>query len=213
MNGLAGVIDAVCAELVARADELNRLDAVAGDGDLGVTATNMASAVLEHRDAFAEDDLAEALSGAGRLVAERAPSTAGTLIASALIGAGRAVAQAPADPALRLAELLTGACSAIVKRGKAERGARTMLDALGPASDAATSVAARGGSVAEVLEVAAQAANEGAEATAQMAARFGRASWLPERAVGQIDAGARLIAIILDAAARAVGPPHAERQP
>lgn len=205
MSGLADVVEAACVEVQAHADELNRLDALAGDGDLGVTARNLASAVLEQRDLFAGNDLAGALSAAGLRVAERAPSTAGSLLASGLLGAGHAVAQASPEPAQRLAELLAGAYAAIVRRGKAERGARTMLDALGPASDAATAVAAKGGSAAEVITAAARAASIGVEATATMTPRFGRASWMPERAAGHVDAGAYLIAVILEAAARTVG--------
>lgn len=204
MSDLADVVEAVCVAVQAHADELNRLDALAGDGDLGVTAKNLASAVLEQRHLFAGDDLAAALSAAGLRVGERAPSTAGSLLASGLLGAGHAVAQASPEPAQRLAELLAGAYAAIVRRGKAERGARTMLDALGPASDAATAAAARGGSAAEVITAAARAARAGAESTATMTARFGRASWMPERAAGQVDAGAYLIAVILEAAARTV---------
>ena len=189
MSSLAEVVEAVCVEVQARADELNRLDALAGDGDLGVTARNLTSAVLEQRDLFASDDLAGALSAAGLRVAERAPSTAGTLLASGLLGAGRALAQASPDPAHQLAELLGAAYAAIVRRGKAERGARTMLDALGPASDASGTVAESGGSVADVLRAAARAASEGASATAQMAPRFGRASWVPARAAGRSTRG------------------------
>ena len=189
MSSLAEVVEAVCVEVQARADELNRLDALAGDGDLGVTARNLTSAVLEQRDLFASDDLAGALSAAGLRVAERAPSTAGTLLASGLLGVGRALAQASPDPAHQLAELLGAAYAAIVRRGKAERGARTTLDALGPASDASGTVAESGGSVADVLRAAARAASEGASATAQMAPRFGRASRVPARRRGQVDAG------------------------
>ena len=39
--------EAICARILASADELNRLDGVAGDGDLGVTMSTAAKAVLE----------------------------------------------------------------------------------------------------------------------------------------------------------------------
>ena len=45
------------------------------------------------------------------------------------------------------------------------------------------------------------AADEGAEATATMAAKVGRAGWLADRAAGHEDAGARLVAMALRAAA------------
>lgn len=205
MSTLADVVEEVCVEVIRRADELNRLDAAAGDGDLGVTAANMARVLLEHRDTFTRNDPGRAFSEAGFLVAEAAPSTSGTLLASGLLGVGRAAKAPRSNPSLYSSELLSAAYAAITKRGEAERGARTMLDALGPACDAAGSAAARGESLAGVLEAAAQAASDGAEETAAMTAKFGRAAWMPDRAVTQIDAGAQLIAIILCAAARALG--------
>jgi dihydroxyacetone kinase-like protein len=77
-----------------------------------------------------------------------------------------------------------------------------MLDALSPAVSAARELARSGGSLSRALEVAAQAADTGATATATMVPRFGRAAWLAERSAGHEDAGARLVAIILDCAAR-----------
>jgi dihydroxyacetone kinase-like protein len=53
----------------------------------------------------------------------------------------------------------------------------------------------------DAIIAAAQAADEGARATAAMQARHGRAGWLVERSAGHEDGGARLIAILLAAAA------------
>jgi dihydroxyacetone kinase len=78
-----------------------------------------------------------------------------------------------------------------------------MLDALMPAAAAANEPAA---TTAAALAAAATAADAGAAATTTMTARFGRASWLAERSAGHEDAGARLVAIMLAAAAaRAAG--------
>jgi hypothetical protein len=77
-----------------------------------------------------------------------------------------------------------------------------MLDALSPAVSAAADIVSGGGTLWQALDGAAEAADKGAKGTARMTPRFGRAAWLPERSAGHEDGGARLIAIILDVAAR-----------
>ena len=72
-------------ELESHADELGRLDAEAGDGDLGVTATNAAAAILDVLSSFDGNDLADLLSECGTAVSRKAPSTAGTLLATGLL--------------------------------------------------------------------------------------------------------------------------------
>jgi dihydroxyacetone kinase-like protein len=80
-----------------------------------------------------------------------------------------------------------------------------MLDALRPAADALGRAADAGLEASVASRVAAEAAEAGAVATASMAAKVGRAGWLADRAAGHEDAGARLIALVVLAAARAYG--------
>jgi dihydroxyacetone kinase-like protein len=91
----------------------------------------------------------------------------------------------------------------VIRRGKAEPGDKTMLDALGPALDALRE--ADGDDVAAALERAAEAAREGMEATIPMVARKGRASYLGERSAGHQDPGATSSHLLLKTAAEAVG--------
>jgi dihydroxyacetone kinase-like protein len=90
----------------------------------------------------------------------------------------------------------------VIKRGKAEPGDKTMLDALGPALDALRS-AGDGDDVAGALAQAADAAREGMEATVPMVARKGRASYLGERSAGHQDPGATSTHLLLKTAAEA----------
>jgi dihydroxyacetone kinase-like protein len=203
MRKVIEVFRAVTRELESHADELGRLDAEAGDGDLGVTATNASAAIVEVLSSFDGNDLADLLSECGTAVSRKAPSTAGTLLATGLMGAGRTARSTSSLGAQLLAELLEAAREAISARGKAEPGAKTMIDALAPASVAAGVIAREGGSISDVLIAASIASDEGTRATATMVPRFGRASWLPERAAGHEDAGARMISIVLAAAANA----------
>ena len=81
-----------------------------------------------------------------------------------------------------------------------------MLDALAPAVDALRTAGEAGTAPGPALAGAARAAAEGAESTRTMRARVGRAGWLADRAAGNVDAGAALVAMILAAAVRHTPP-------
>jgi phosphoenolpyruvate---glycerone phosphotransferase subunit DhaL len=101
-----------------------------------------------------------------------------------------------------LGAALRAGVGGIVARGKAELGDKTMLDALAPAADAYD---AADGDLADALRAAAQAAAAGRDATVPLQARKGRASYLGERSVGHQDPGATSAALLLAAAAEALG--------
>ena len=191
-GGFAGLVTAVATDLIEHRDDLNRLDGVAGDGDLGLTVTTAAQALLDLAPSL--DGLAEAeqIRRCGAEIARRAPSTGGTLIAFGFLAAARAGVDETLPAGERAAAYLDAAATAIATRGQVAPGDRTMLDALRPAADALA-----GGAAA-----AAAAADAGAAATATMAAKVGRAGWLADRATGHEDAGARLVALAFAAAAR-----------
>jgi len=203
MSSMVKVVGMVAASLKNRAEELNRLDAHAGDGDLGVTVTNAAEAVARLLPTLDGMGLTDVLNACGVAISKEAPSTSGTLLATGLMGAARAASQSSSSGAAELAELLDASRAAIAKRGKAEPGWKTMLDALAPAAQAATTGAQGGASLIEALDAAAAAADRGAQATRSMVPRLGRAAWLVERSAGHEDAGARMVAIILGSAADA----------
>jgi dihydroxyacetone kinase len=202
------VLGAVAEAVGGAAEELNRLDAVAGDGDLGVTMTQAAGALAAILPELEGQDLAAQLRRCGGELARKAPSTSGTLVATGFLRAARAAGesgdQSGGDTA-RLAGLLGAAQQGIQERGKAAPGDRTLLDALAPAVGALVAAGEEGTDVATALERSARAAHEGAEATRTMRAKVGRAGWLADRAAGHVDAGAYLVALVLDAAAHRAG--------
>jgi len=199
---VATVVVAVATQLLETRDELNRLDGVAGDGDLGLTATNASRALIELAPSLAELPEADAIRRCGTEIARKAPSTGGTLIAFALMAATKAEVAPDATAAQRIAGYLDAAAGSIAQRGQVTAGDRTMLDALAPAADAARRAAATGGNPSNLAREAASAAAAGAAATATMAAKVGRAGWLADRAAGHEDAGARLVAMAFAAAAK-----------
>jgi len=199
--GVAGLVVALANELLEARDELNRLDGVAGDGDLGLTVTNAARALIELAPSLDELSEADAIRRCGTEIARKAPSTGGTLIAFALMAAAKAPIEPEASAAARAAAYLEAAAATVAQRGQVAPGDRTMLDALAPAAAAVRRVADAGGDAQAAAREAASAAGEGARSTASMNAKVGRAGWLAERAAGHEDAGARLVAMAFAAAA------------
>ena len=85
-----------------------------------------------------------------------------------------------------------------MQRGKALSGDKTMIDALLPVVETFEQAATED-DLLSTFQLATQAAQEGAERTAEMVAKHGRAKYVGERALGHIDAGAASIALIFQA--------------
>ena len=160
---------------------LNALDAATGDGDHGAAMRRG----LEAAAAADPGTAAQAFGGA-------AGGASGTLF-GALAGGLEAALAGEKD----LPSALAHAAERIEKLGMAKQGDKTMLDALIPAAEAAG--AAPNGDAAHA---AAEAARRGAEATARMTARRGRARYVENGGVGHGDAGATSVAEMLSEYAR-----------
>jgi phosphoenolpyruvate---glycerone phosphotransferase subunit DhaL len=169
--------------------KLNQLDAAQGDGDLGATIYNGGIALNE--TSITCDSIQEWFEVGGKKVRKAAPSTMGILLASALIGVGKRLekgqTQLNVEDWIIVQETMI---QEIQKRGGAQLGDKTILDALIPASEAFSLAIKEGKDLEAALKSAALTAKSSAEATAQLDSKIGRSSWLGERAKGNIDAGA-----------------------
>lgn len=77
-------LEAAAATLGENVEELTRLDAITGDGDLGTTAAKVAAAIRESIQS-GETEVSSLLALCGRRIAGTAASSCGTLIASAFL--------------------------------------------------------------------------------------------------------------------------------
>lgn len=98
----------------------------------------------------------------------------------------------------RLATAFESGLSAVRRHTRAQPGDKTMMDALIPAVEAFSKAAQGGKEIVEALGDAARAANEGAEVTGNLTARYGRARSLGEKTRGHQDPGAVSIALLFD---------------
>lgn len=208
----------VFAALVHRQrDHLTELDSAIGDADHGANMDRGMTAVLgELDDGTASGGPAAAGPGVGPAGPAALLKRTGMTLISSVGGASGPLygtlflrmASAAGDTArfgpTGFAEALRAGLEGVVARGKAEAGDKTMYDALAPACDALEQALAEGSSLAEALQLASAAADNGRDATVPMLARKGRASYLGERSVGHQDPGATSAALLVAAAAKAL---------
>jgi phosphoenolpyruvate---glycerone phosphotransferase subunit DhaL len=178
-------------------DELNRLDREIGDGDHGENMRRGFAALVATLERDAPDSPGGVLKLVATTLISKVGGAAGPLYGTAFLRAATSVKDAGELDADLVARALRAALDGVVARGKAERGDKTMVDALLPAVLAAEGAAERGEQVPAVLRAAADAAAEGADSTVLITARKGRASYLGERSVGHMDPGARSTALLL----------------
>ena len=206
MGSTQATLDVV-REMAAAMEEhrryLTKLDSEIGDGDHGNNMHRGFQAALERLDSADSSSPADVLKTVSMALVSRVGGAAGPLYGTAFLRASTTLQDRDEVTAEDAAEVLEAALGGIKQRGKAEVGDKTIVDALQPAVEAAKGVASNG-SVAEVFRAAADAAEEGAEATVPLTARKGRASYLGDRAQGHQDPGATSTYYLLDAAARAL---------
>lgn len=189
------LIDAMVATVTAQAELLGDLDRAIGDGDHGVNMVRGFAAIAEKREELLGLPLPACLEAMGKLLVMNVGGASGPLYGSLLMAMGRAAgAEAP------LVTMMGEGIAAVKKRGKSDRGAKTMLDVLVPVQIAWEQTGAEGLGLPERIERLRQAAREGLESTRPLMATKGRAAFLRERSIGHLDPGACSICLLVQAA-------------
>ncbi|MFP7696292.1 dihydroxyacetone kinase subunit DhaL [Trueperella sp. LYQ143] len=177
------------------AGELTELDRLIGDGDHGV---NMVRGMTAVRALSTEEfaDPTEYLKKVGLTLVAHVGGAAGPLYGTFFMKMAAALPHKDLDAPGFIAAL-ENAVMGVQTRGKANRGDKTMLDALLPAAEAAH---AHPESLSAAISAAHTAACRGAQATIQMIAHKGRASYLGSRSCGVQDPGSASSVLLLHAA-------------
>jgi len=180
------LVQAVAETVIAHAEELTALDQAIGDGDHGLNMKRGFAAVLADCDSIAAQPLPKMLHAVGMALVMKVGGASGPLFGTLFMQLGKSL---PDHPTLADAPAaLAAAIEAVKARGKADVGAKTMLDVLVPVQAA----------LRDSRDVPA-AADAAAQATIPMQAIRGRASFLGARSVGHLDPGARSVALIVRA--------------
>jgi dihydroxyacetone kinase len=194
------MLDAARRSIDEHAVVLGQLDAVAGDGDHGIgMQRGLTAAAAAARGVISSR---EALQRAGDAWADTAGGTSGALWGIIL---GSLASHVTTDP-LTLTDVAEGWASArdaVERAGGATRGDKTLVDALAPFADEIGSDPSR--DLVSSWCTAVIAAQKGAEGTADLLARRGRARTHGESGRGHPDPGAVSFALVVDAMQSAWG--------
>ncbi|WP_243229729.1 dihydroxyacetone kinase family protein [Microbacterium sp. CIAB417] len=189
---------AMAAMLDAEAEELGRIDRIAGDGDHGI-GMQRGSRAAASAAAEAVDGAAGArttLQHAGDAWADKGGGTSGAIWGEMLVALGTALGD---DARVDSAAVGTGVArmkDAVMSFGKATVGDKTMIDAIVPFADRLAEGLDAGDDLVTAWTAAAETATEAAEATAQLTAKLGRARSHGDKSLGTPDPGAVSFALI-----------------
>ena len=192
-------------EVAEHRSELTKLDSAIGDGDHGTNMDRGMRKALERLDGLEGEDIGAALKAVGMALVSSVGGAGGPLYGTFFMQMGSASTGRAELDLTGWAQAVEAGVEGVRARGKAERGDKTMLDALLPAAEALRSAAEGGADEVEALRRAADAARAGMEGTVELVARKGRASYLGERSRGHQDPGATSSYLLLKSAADAVG--------
>lgn len=189
-------LTAACEAIVAAKDALCAADRAIGDGDHGVGMARGFSAAAEALATKPAATVGDLFKTVGMAVMGKSGGASGAVFGTLFMGAAKPLDGDTLTPA-GLAEALQEGLDAVKKRGGAEEGQKTVLDAIAPTIAALKD--ASGDEVTAALKTAAAAAQAGVEATKDMVARTGKARTLGERSKGHVDPGAQSFALIMAA--------------
>ena len=173
------------------------LDAVVGDGDFGYSLARGFEKVLEQWDTIDRTDSGTFLKKTGMIISSRIGGTSGPIWGTAFLRAGMTAGSDEVDGAKAVA-MLRNAIEGIKARGQSEVGDKTLLDALVPLTDRLEQEVKNGSDAATTLAAVSATTREAADATSDMIAKRGRASYTGERSRGSVDAGAMAVAVLVE---------------
>ncbi len=194
------LIRALIATIDANADAVTELDQAIGDGDHVFNLQRGLQALQLHADEIAALDWPAAWQKIGMTVMSAVGGASGSLYATLFIALAKH-ARDNGEDMRGFSNALLQAVEAVKQRGKADVGEKTMLDVLVPTALALQRETAANSALPETLARVCQVAAEGAEATRNMVATKGRASFLGERSKGHVDAGAKTAQLMIAAIA------------
>ena len=173
------------ANIKAREDEFSKLDAVIGDGDHGQAIVTAMSAIVATAEKGTE--FKTMLNDMGFDVMLQVSGSTSTLLGAFFLGMSDHVSGTQLDAAAVKA-MFAGGLTNVQKQTKAQKGDKTMMDALIPAVEAIQNCLSD--DIKELINAGAEAALAGAQSTIELKANFGRARNYGERSIGYMDSGA-----------------------
>ena len=182
------------------------LDSYAGDADFGVSLASGFRAVNQEWNELDRSSIGNFLLKISMIMTRTVGGCSGPIWGTGFMRAGALAKDRTSITLEDLDKMLTASIEGIQKRGGAQLGDKTLLDALIPIRDVVRENAGKPNADAhEVLQQATRVANDAIEATKELIAKRGRQQFVGERSKGTPDPGIVAIATMLNDLCSAVG--------
>lgn len=185
--------------ILTNENTLESLDRAIGDGDHFINMKRGANIVVEITEELTPLKPDEALNKIGMKLLSTIGGASGPLLASFFISMAKVLKENGDESHLKIAAAFAGGVQAIIQRGKADIGEKTMLDVLIPVSNQFVLLATQNCDIKLICATLIQTAEQGMMATKDLIATKGRAAGLGDRAMGHIDPGAKSCQLMIKA--------------
>ena len=183
-------IKLAAAKIHENGDYVTALDAATGDGDHWTNINMGFEKLLEAIPDLETLSLLEEFKKIGMIMMSVIGGSSGVLYGSAYLGAAKVLKDKDSIENQDMCNVLEAMLNAIMARGNAEPGFKTMIDCLHPAVECYKDCIAKEISESETVSLVKKAAIEGAQNTANMEAVRGRACYQANKGLGNLDPGA-----------------------
>ena len=184
LAALQGAIIRLTAAMERDFDMLNTVDGALGDGDLGITMKR-GTALVQEISAELPEDLGLALLKSAQAFTKSSGSSYGTLMATGLMAMAKVVkGKTGIDPS-EVSALVGVARDAMMARGKADLGGKTVLDSLDAVARATNGLS----EPEEIADAASAGVKQAIDALRDKPATIGRARIFAEKSIGMDDPG------------------------
>jgi dihydroxyacetone kinase-like protein len=188
---LPDLINAIAETIEKNAEEVTTLDQVLGDGDHVTNLQRGINALLKQSDELTELEWPPAIQKIGMTLLSTMGGASGSLFGTLFISMSKAMGDEVSLNQKVFSDIFSQGVEAVKKRGKSEAGEKTMLDVLIPVAESIKKDVTTEVEFSKLLENTCRIAKRGMESTRDMIATKGRASYMEEKSLGHIDAGAR----------------------
>lgn len=198
---LSKIFELISETVTQKKDELGLLDAIAGDGDHGISMVRGSAAAQSAIEIAVSENLGagSALSAAANDWSDRAGGTSGVLWGIILQQLANAVGDSEVPTLATIALGISKSVREVMNVGKAQVGDKTLVDVLVPFSDSLNSSADANKSLIDAWITASEIALEAANNTSRLLPKIGRARTHGEKSLGHPDPGSISFAYICNA--------------
>ena len=178
-------------------DEIEKLDQEIGDGDHIFNIQRGIKESLNLKEELLNQDPGEVFKKIGMKIMTTVGGSSGALFATLLIGMAKKYNKELSDQK-NITTMFFAGVEAMKKRGKSDKGEKTMLDVLIPVSEKLMELS-NSTDIKLIAKKIKETAEKGMYSTKDLIATKGRASFLGDRAKGHIDPGARSSQLAIEA--------------